>query len=328
MHWYFFHLSYAFFIFLQPIGIIGEPLEYGLNHFAFGVRMDLPDNVVLTLNYWLQALMACFPDDPNGHCPRERGGGSLSEYYANRGGTGKECGYVQFPPDPAEGGLPVGAILAIAVTPVVIVLALAMIIHSRRLKEQERRMRKRFIQQLARNIEIGDSAHAISADKLLEAFKHIGGTDGLISKQDLAKWINDLHMDFISEVEFDRLWAFMDMDGNGYVDPIDFTTFLAECGPQFKQVHAEYSNLPKSERLKLATRRLSNFNELGEEGVLQMERRNNRRARQPIGNADLGSTLSNPKSKRSSLCDSSSGHGGSRPSVLRTPSLFGRSSVE
>ena len=140
-------------------------------------------------------------------------------------------------------------------------------------------MKKRFIQQLARNIEIGESARAISADKLSEAFQHIGGKQGVISKPDLAKWMNDLHMDFMSEKDFDKLWDTMDMDGKGSVDPIDFFHFLDGCKNQFKEVHEEFSSLPKTEKIKISARRLSNLNEMGEEGVRELERKNNRRSR-------------------------------------------------
>ena len=265
-------------------------MDYGLNHFAFGARVDIPDPVILTLNYWLQALMACFPDDPNGHCPAGQGGGSLSELFrANFVGTGKECGYVQFPPLPKDDNLHPGIIAAIAITPVIVMLALAVAYHVHRLRVQEQRMKRRFIQQLARNIEIGESARAIPAEKLLEAYKHIGGDDGVISKVDLAQWLNDLHMDFMSERDFDRLWGAMDMEGKGTVDTIDFTTFLAECSPQFKQVQKEYEEMPVSERRKLACRRLTNISDMGEEEVRQMERRNNRRSRAPIntGNSSI-----------------------------------------
>ena len=160
-----------------------------------------------------------------------------------------------------------------------VVLVLAMLYHMHQIKKQEKRMKKRFIQQLARNIEIGESARAISADKLSEAFKHIGGESGLISKPDLAKWINDLHMDFMSDKDFDRLWDAMDMDGKGVVDPIDFFHFLNECKSQFKEVHQEFSALPKTEKIKISARRLSNLSEMGEAGVRDLERRNNRRSR-------------------------------------------------
>jgi hypothetical protein len=267
----------------QPIGIIGDPLEYGVNYFSIGLRADLPNEVLDTFNFWLLALMVCFPTDPQGHCYEFREGGSLSQLYAaSLSGSGDECNYVQFPPPPSDSGLSPTVIACIAIAPVILVLAVSWLFHRRQLKRQETRMKKRFIQQLARNIEIGESARDISAEKLSEAFRHIGGEDGLISKEDLARWMNDLHMDFMSEADFDRLWECMDMDGRGVVEPLDFFAFLSECGPQFKEVHTEFSSLSKSERQKLATRRLSNLSSLGEDEVLRMERRNNRRSRQNV----------------------------------------------
>jgi hypothetical protein len=263
----------------KPIGAIGQPLEYGLNHWAFGIRNDLNSTVASTLNFWMQALMACFPEDTNGVCPD--GQGSFSRLYydgTGDGATGDECGYVQFP-STKEQGLPVGVIVALCVVPVVLVLVVGMIYHLRLIKEQERRMKKRFIQQLARNIDIGPNAGQISAQKLTDTFMHIGGKDGLISKADLAKWMNDLHLDFLSERDFDRLWDAMDMDGTGYVDPIEFCTFLNECEKQFHEVSKEISGLPKSEKFKIAARRLTNIEAMGEEEVLKLERKNNRRSR-------------------------------------------------
>ena len=221
--------------------------------------------------------MACFPQDPDGYCPENNGGGSLSQLF-EVGGQGDECGYVQFPVGSST-KVSAGLIVAIVVTPVLVVLILAMFYHMHQIKKQEKRMKKRFIQQLARNIEIGESARAISADKLSEAFKHIGGKQGVIGKQDLAKWMNDLHMDFMSEKDFDKLWDAMDMDGTGVVDPIDFFHFLDGCKSQFKEVHEEFSSLPKTEKIKITARRLSNLEEMGEEGVRDLERRNNRRSR-------------------------------------------------
>lgn len=140
-------------------------------------------------------------------------------------------------------------------------------------------MKKRFIQQLARNIDIGGSSKQISAKKLAEAYEHIGGQDGYISKVDLAKWMNDLHLDFLSEKDFDRLWDTMDMDGAGFVDPVEFCQFLRACEEEIEEVHSEYSALPKSEKMKLACRRLSNIKAFGQEEVEKMERRNDRRSR-------------------------------------------------
>lgn len=293
----------------MPIGMIGRPLSYGFNHFAFGVRPDLPDEVLATINFWMNALMTCFPENPDSLCSEQMGGGSFSEMFKDISGTGTECGYVLFPP-PESNNLGPGVIAAIVISPVVLVLALAMVYHMHQLKKQEKRMKKRFIQQLARNIEIGENARDIPADKLTEAFKHIGGETGMISKQDLSKWLNDIHMDFMSEKDFERLWHSLDMEGRGMVDAIDFINFLTQCAPQFKEVHDEFSALPKTERMKLATRRLSNISEHGEDGVAAQERRNNRRSRQMVHINASDILRSSGVSNRSSGVSNNSSSGG------------------
>lgn len=259
--------------------------------------------------------MACFPQDPNGYC--YEGVGSLSQMYNEGGGTGEECGYVQFPPEGKDDKkLSPGALAAIVLTPLVLVIVLGIAWHMRQLKQQEKRMKKRFIQQLARNIDIGPSAREISADKLAQTFKHIGGEKNLISKQDLARWLNDLNLDFLSEEDFDRLWHTMDIDNRGTIDPLEFCAFLKECEKQFEEVHNEYSALPKSERVKLATRRLSNIDAVGEEEVEKMERRNNKRRRQCVHSPAGGSNLW--------ISSASTATTFAEPSVQSLRSFFGR----
>ena len=174
-------------------------------------------------------------------------------------------------------------------------------------------MKKRFILQLARNIDIGPSANIITAEKLSQTYQHISGhssreftltTGGnssgstgssststintasgeFISKQDLAQWMNDLHLDFLSEKDFDRLWETMDIHNHGYVDPIEFCIFLNECKTQFEQVHEEYNTMPKIEKMKLKTRRLSNIEAVGGEmeEIKKLERRIDRQSRRQL----------------------------------------------
>lgn len=94
---------------------------------------------------------------------------------------------------------------------------------------------------------------------------------------DLRQWIQDVKMNFISESDFDALWNAMDIDDSGLVDPIEFIVFLSACGPEFEIVYREQKRLPKSERAKLAARRLTNISLYGEEGVLKLERKLERR---------------------------------------------------
>ena len=130
----------------------------------------------------------------------------------------------------------------------------------------------------------------------------------MISREDLSQWMNDVNLDFLSEKDFDRLWHTMDIDNTGVVEPLEFYAFLTECEKQFREVYTEYSGLPKSEKVKLAARRLSNIESMGTEEVQKMERRYNRRGRVAIptltSTASLSTTndiLGNKTARNSSL---------------------------
>jgi hypothetical protein len=265
----------------MPIGIIGEPFTIGLGSYGIGIRNGLSGDVVRTIDYWLNMLMTCAPADPDTICPG--GNGSLDVLYAGVGATGHECGYVPFPVDPSSIGkgpqLSIGGIAGVVLGTVALVAILGTLIVAHKLREQRRRFRKRFVQQIARNIAIGHSPGSIPAHKLAEQVQHIGDKDGVILKEDLRKWMYDVKLEFISESDFEALWAAMDIDGSGKVDAIEFFIFMSSCGPQFEEVYNEEQNMPKLERLKLAARRLSVINSKGEAGVRKIELRMERNSR-------------------------------------------------
>ena len=68
------------------------------------------------------------------------------------------------------------------------------------------------------------------------------------------------NLEFISDSDFNALWAAMDVDNNGEVNAIDFFVFLSACGSQFEEVFHEQQGLTKKERLDAAARRLSKIN--------------------------------------------------------------------
>lgn len=120
----------------MPIGVIGEPMNFGLSHYAIGIRRDLPIEIERTLSYWLNVLMSCNPYDKNGPCPD----GNLASFYAKSAGTGSECGYVLYPPSDA---LSPGVIAAIVIVSVIIVIVLYTLFHWYRLARQKRLYAKR-----------------------------------------------------------------------------------------------------------------------------------------------------------------------------------------
>lgn len=272
-------LTHATCVLLQPIGLIGEPMQFGLSHYSIGISKDLPVEVEQVLSYWMTYLMTCSPVT---ECPE----GNLATFYNNRGGTGFECGYELYPP---KLRMSKGKIVATAIGCLAGLVLLFLFLHRRRMVHQERRYKKRFVQQIARNIDIGPSPGSIPPRKLSEQIMHISKHKGFIGKEDLRQWLLDIKMTFISDKDFDALWSAMDIENTGQVDPVQFIVFLSACGPQFEEVYNEqagtYStvsvlfilhpvlDLPKNERLKLAARRLSNISRLGEDGVKRLERR-------------------------------------------------------
>jgi hypothetical protein len=253
----------------------------GLSHYAIGVSRHFPDKLVVdTLSYWMNILMICDPtrsDDDGAACPE----GNLATFHMNSGGTGSECGHVLFPPQ--ETGttlLSKGAIVGIVTGAVGFMTLLFSSWHFYKLRQQERRYKERFVQQIARNIEIGPSPGLIPPEKLAEAIAHISKGKGCISKEDLRTWIHDIKLDFIAEKDFDALWNAMDVNGSGEVDAIEFIVFMSACGPEFEKVHKAQAKLPKHERLKLAVRRLSNLAKHGEEGIRRIENQMDRSSRQ------------------------------------------------
>jgi hypothetical protein len=252
----------------------------GPSHYAIGVSRRLPREVVDTLSYWMNILTICNPEDKDGACPE---GNLAILYQESGGGTGSECGYVLFPPQPPQPtnlAISIGAIVGIVAAAFGLVIIVFSIWHYYKLKKQERRYKKRFVQQIARNIEIGPTPGHIKPENLAEEILHIGQGKGIISKADLSKWIHDIKMEFISEKDFDALWHAMDVDDSGEVDPVEFIVFLSACGPEFEKVYNALKNMSKIERLKLAARRLTNVAEHGEEGVRRIENKLDRSSRE------------------------------------------------
>jgi hypothetical protein len=226
--------------------------------------------LLTTLNYWLLKLMTC---SPNTECPND----SLAVLYSETAGTGRECGYVQFPPPPKTSGVSGKVVGGIVAGVVLLVASITSIIYIYKLRRQEKRFRKRFVQQIARNIIIGPSPSCIPVEKLAEEVQHIGNEHGIITKSELLQWMLDVKLEFISDSDFSALWSVMDLENKGEVNAIDFFVFLSACGDEFEQVYQEQAKMPKTERLKLAARRLSNINKLGENGVRALQHRLERR---------------------------------------------------
>jgi hypothetical protein len=252
----------------KPIGVIGDPLGYGLNQYAIGIRSDISLEVVNALSYWMNILMTCSPGDAAGDCPADQGG-NLAQQYGNTGGTGAECRYVLYPQDDQ---LSTGGVAGITIGCSLFCVLLLSILFWMQLKKQEKRYKTRFVRQVARNISIAPSPGMISADKLTEELKHIGGEHGRIAKAELKGWLDDKKLGALSDGDFEALWAAMDTEGKGEVDPVEFFVFLSACGPQFEEVYNEQRSMPRKEKIALASRRLSNISYYNKAKAMEKER--------------------------------------------------------
>lgn len=241
--------------------------------------------------------MVCSPNDES--CD------SFSKYYPQAAGTGQECGYVAFPSSGDQRLLSQGAIAGLTIGMITIIAVGLWSWHRYRFRKQRRRYKKRFVQQIARNISIGPSPREIPAEKLAEEIQHISSSqNGIINKEDLRKWMFDIKLNFLSDKDFDALWNAIDVDGRGVVEPLEFFVFLSLCGPEFETVYQEVSNMPKTERLKWATRRLTNYKLRGEQGVRKLEHNLERRSRLNIARKyGTGVVGSRPTSQYGSLID-------------------------
>jgi len=121
----------------MPIGVIGQPMGYGLNQYAIGIRRDLDPHITHAISYWLNILMTCSPGDVD--CPL----GNLYHYYT--GGTGNECGYVgKYPTN-----VSIGAWVGIVLGSLALVVLLVALWRMRRLKKRQRKRIERLQVQAA-----------------------------------------------------------------------------------------------------------------------------------------------------------------------------------
>jgi hypothetical protein len=255
----------------KPIGLIGDPLSFGFNQFAIGVRLDIPTEVLDTIDYWMNHFMTCSPVDED--CD------SFAAYYPAVGGTGYECGYDNEPP--IEDNWSIGGIVGVVASVALASLLLGWgAFYYYELLKQRKRIKKRFVQQIARNLPLGPSPDDIPTETLAQLIEHIGGAKGSITEKDFRKWMTDINLPFLSEADLVALWKAIDSKGSGLVTPIDFIIFLRTCEREFSEVSQEVKAMSKTERLKFTARDLSALREVGEEGVKKKEFEITRRSRQ------------------------------------------------
>ena len=268
----------------KPIGMVGQVIDFGFSQVAMGIRMDLPHQVDQVINYWMSYLMTCSPAEDT--CD------SFSKYYRDLGTDGSNCGYVAFPTEEDEQLLTTGGIVAVVlgVVAIPLLVGLALYFYCSHLTKV-RRVKKRFVQQIARNLAIGKNPHDIPAEELAKLFEHIAGKTGTITEEDFRSWMADVNLKFLSENELKYLYTCIDSTtGKGMASSIDLIMFLVTCKREFGIVSTEIEGFSKTEKLKFTSQRLETLKEIGKDGARKREFEINRRSRQNIfipANIDL-----------------------------------------
>lgn len=137
-------------------------------------------------------------------------------------------------------------------------LAGAIVYHRSAIDKQKKRYKEHFVQGIARNITIADSAGRVDPEQLKKEFDVIdkdGG--GTISKDELKEFLKSGKVGDISDKDIDAMWAALDIDNSGEVDFVEFIAFLGTCGSEFETTHRKQKAMTKDEKLMYASQRLS-----------------------------------------------------------------------
>jgi hypothetical protein len=163
------------------------------------------------------------------------------------------------PPEQVQPVLTTGAIVGILFGFLAFVVLLFTGVYFIKTKQNERRLKSRFVRQVARNISIASSPNQLSADDIAKEIQHISGgkEGGAVTKSALKTWLDDGKLGLLSDKDFELLWSSLDTDNSGTIDPVEFCTYLSGCGEAFDEVNEEHKAMSKEEKIMFASRRLS-----------------------------------------------------------------------
>lgn len=122
----------------------------------------------------------------------------------------------------------------------VLLLAIVIVLQENRLNKQKESIRLNFIARFIEALDIQPSSKMISSSKALR--KEIGkidtDEDGMISKEELWKWVSTGIIGVISAKDFNLLFSLMDTDNNGVIDFSEFFQLISNSGEEMSTVVA------------------------------------------------------------------------------------------
>mmetsp|Transcript_11344 Transcript_11344/g.23928 ORF Transcript_11344/g.23928 Transcript_11344/m.23928 type:complete len:493 (-) Transcript_11344:54-1532(-) len=162
-----------------------------------------------------------------------------------------------------EAKMKVGYIAVFVIVGLVVFGVIALWIHRKMLKRQEKRYKEHFVRGIAKHINVTPtSGQIMSAEMLKKEFDLIdkdGG--GTISKEELKKFLNSGKVGSMDDKDFEAMWTVLDVHNTGEIDFVEFTVFLSSCGEEFDAISKEQKQMTKEEKFDYASRRISSVHE-------------------------------------------------------------------
>jgi hypothetical protein len=129
-----------------------------------------------------------------------------------------------------------GAIAGFVIAGIVILTVGLYLLHLYRVTQQAKRYRAIFAERIADTIQVPKSMRSLTPEILAKEFKKIDSEtqDGQITKEELWAFLDTGAAGEMNQSDFNALFAAIDTDKSGYVDFLEFCTFMGQC-------HEEYS---------------------------------------------------------------------------------------
>jgi len=144
-------------------------------------------------------------------------------------------------------------------------------VHVYLVNQQKHRYRAAIAQRIVETIEVQKSMRSLSPELLAAEFKKIDSEtpDGRITKDELWEFLSSGKAGELSNKDFNALFAAMDADKSGYVDFLEFCSFLGQCHEEYTGARANVGSGARSTtgRLSMAETAARRVSSVAVEGL-------------------------------------------------------------
>jgi len=148
-----------------------------------------------------------------------------------------------------------GAVAGFTVAGIVLLVAILVGLHFYLSAKQAKRYRTVFATRIAETINVQKSMRSLTPALLESEFKKIDSQtpDGRITKEELWEFISSGKAGEMNESDFNALFAAIDSDNSGYVDFLEFCTFMGKCHGEYSAARANRGNVIARTSLRLSS---------------------------------------------------------------------------